>query len=112
MGSPKISTGVLIGHTENCASCYSCTNLVRAQPNKLQSCKQPKFSTAVLILVVETKDIVLASQAVLTLYGQSRKISTAVHSQKLAQLGEKIAQACWPCWPLFASLVKTNERYK
>merc|ERR1711971_520788 len=81
MGSPKISTGVLIGHTENCASCYSCTNLVRAQPNKLQSCKQPKFSTAVLILVVETKDIVLASQAVLTLYGQSQKISTAVHSQ-------------------------------
>ena len=28
----------------------------------------------------------------------------AYTGQKLAQLGEKIAQARWPCWPLFASL--------
>ena len=31
----------------------------------------------------------------------------AFTGQKLAQLGGKIAQACWPCWPLFASLHDT-----
>ena len=33
----------------------------------------------------------------------------AYTGQKLAQLGGKIAQARWPCWPLFASLPLTSQ---
>ena len=57
---------------------------VLKQSTNWQSCEQPKFSTTVL--VVKTKDIVLASQAVLILFVKSQKISTAVHSKKYAQL--------------------------
>ena len=32
----------------------------------------------------------------------------AYSGQKLAQLEEKIAQARWPRWPLFASLIETS----
>ena len=36
----------------------------------------------------------------------------AYTGQKLAQLGGKIAQARWPCWPLFASLFKIDHYCK
>ena len=35
----------------------------------------------------------------------------AYTGQKLAQLGGKIAQARWPCWPLFASLMKGGSSF-
>ena len=34
----------------------------------------------------------------------------AYTGQKLAQLGEKIAQARWPCWPLFESLAQGTNK--
>ena len=49
---------------------------------KSQSCEQSKFSTAVLI--VKTKDIMLASQALLILCVQNQKISTPLHSKRIS----------------------------